>query len=246
MPRVSRALTVRTNRRRNRDGTFTQIRPRSKISRGMVSTREHHFIRTCSTQAISPLAVNSLTGFGTSRFDLQFNFTLQGANIYLGGVLFANCAMPNYSELVNLYDQYRIDSVDCEFMFSNNYSSVGSPGTTLPVFIAAKDFDDNNATTYTDLQQYGTAVTWQVGEQQGRSGKKTIRVNPNVDIAVYRSAITSGYARAKPMFIDTASSDTPHYGFKLAFDPIFTPVASTVVGYLSINFKYHLTMTNTK
>ena len=41
--------------------------------------------------------------------------------------------MPNVSEFTGLYDQYRIDYVECKFSFSNNNSSNSSPGSTLPI-----------------------------------------------------------------------------------------------------------------
>jgi len=176
---------------------------------------------------------------------MQLNFALEGVHVLVGGVALYTLALPNYAEFTALYDQYRIDYIEAEFMFSNNYSSVGTPGTTLPVFIVAKDYDDSNASNFTDLQQYNNAITWQVGEQHDRDGKKLIRVKPNADLALF-NGITTAYARAGPMLVDTANPAVPHYGLKLAFDPIFPAAVSTVVGYLSMNFRYHLTMKSTK
>lgn len=243
MPRVTNAVRVRRNRSARR---VNVQRRRTRISRGMVSTRKHHFIRNVSGVANSPIAVNSNTGFGGTVYSMQLNFALEGVHVLIGGVASTTFAMPNYTEFSALYDQYRIDYVEASFLFSNNNSSVNSPGTTLPVFIIARDYDDSGNANYTDLQQYNNAQVWQVGEQQGRDGKKVVRVRPSVDTLVYNTALTSGYSRSKPMFIDTSSPAVPHYGLKLAFDPIFPAAVSTVVGYLSMNFKYHMTMNNTK
>ena len=53
--------------------------------------------------------------------------------------------MPNVSEFTGLYDQYRIDYVECKFSFSNNNSSNSSPGSTLPIMYLVKDYDDSGA-----------------------------------------------------------------------------------------------------
>ena len=152
--------------------------------------------------------------------------------------------MPNYTELTALYDQYRIDWVECEFYFSQNYSTVNVPERALPIVYLAKDYDDSASATVQALQQYDSCQAWQTGHQQPH-GKHVIRVKPNVDIALYQG-VTTGYARGKPMFIDTSSPSVPHYGIKLCVDSVTPATASTPVGYFSINFKYHFTMAHTK
>ena len=67
-----------------------------------------------------------------------------------------------------------------------------------------KDYDDSGAAGVTDLQQYSTQTMWQLGNAHGRDGIKSIKMKPNVDVALYQG-VTSGYGRGKPMFIDTSS-----------------------------------------
>ena len=85
---------------------------------------------------------------------------------------------------------------------SNNNSSNSSPGSTLPIMYLVKDYDDSGAAGVTDLQQYSTQTMWQLGNAHGRDGIKSIKMKPNVDVALYQG-VTSGYGRGKPMFIDT-------------------------------------------
>ena len=44
------------------------------------------------------------------------------------------------------------------------------------------------------------------------------------------------------------TTQVPHYGVKIAFDPIAQglPGTSAVLGYLSMSASYHLTMKNTR
>lgn len=246
-PRVYKS---RYNRSTGQRSTVSVRSRKSKISRGMLSTHYHKFIRSCTFGQSYVVGVDTRTGFsinGVSSgvFNMQFAFKLEGVNVFVNGVSSTTLALPNYTEFTALYDQYRLDWIECNFIFTNNTSSVNSPGTVLPVMYLAKDYDDTNVANYTDLQQYSTQTTWQLGMQHGSDGKKTIRIKPNVDVALYQG-VTTGYARGKPMMIDTSSPSVPHYGIKIAYDPVFTPAAATNVGYLTCNFIYHMTMAHTK
>lgn len=245
-------FVTRTPRKRSRSGkVITRAARKTSISRGLVETRTHHFIRACATSSANRYGLNTDSAIGfvynganTGVFNMQFAFTLAGVQVYFGGTLSHTITLPNYPEFTALYDQYRIDWVECEFYFSNNQSSVNSPATTLPLIYVAKDYDDANQAFIADLQQYENTQTWQLGNDRG-DGKRTVNVKPNVDVAVYNTALTSGYARGKPMFIDVGSPNVPHYGIKIAYDPINYPT-NTLVGYLSVVFKYHMSMTHTK
>ena len=81
---------------------------------------------------------------------------------FILGSSYATLPMPNVSEFTGLYDQYRIDYVECKFSFSNNNSSNSSPGSTLPIMYLVKDYDDSGAAGVTDLQQYSTQTMWQL------------------------------------------------------------------------------------
>lgn len=218
----------------------------------MPSLRNHQFVRMASTiGGTNKIGVDLYNGFvfnGTNTliYNMQMSFSLTGVQLYSGGGGIMSLAMPNYTEFVNLYDQYRIDWVEVEFVFSNNSSGVGTPTTCLPLIYLAKDYDNSGTAGIADLQQYHNCQMWQLGEQRG-SGKRVIRLKPSVADALYNnSAVTTGYGRAKPMFIDTDSPLVPHYGIKLAMDPITPPGSTSLVGYLSINVIYHMTMNNTK
>lgn len=252
MPNITRRFNkAKRPRRISSGGASVTVRPRrARLSRGMLSTHYHQFVRACTFGQSYVIGIDTRTGFSvngstTGFFNMQFAFKLEGVNVFINGVSSTTLPLPNYTEFTALYDQYRLDWIECQFVFTNNTSSVNSPGTVLPVMYLAKDYDDTNSANYTDLQQYSTQTMWQLGMQHGSDGKKVIRVKPNVDVALYQG-VTTGYARGKPMLIDTSSPSVPHYGIKIAYDPVFTPAAATNVGYLTCNFVYHMTMAHTK
>lgn len=252
---MSTQITVGTKRRATRSESIAAVkRSRQALlykrkGKGSVNTKTHNFVRSCSNKAPGQqLSYDIRNGWlfnGTilGSHNLQFNFTLGGVQMYCGGTLFSTAAMPNLTEFTGLYDQYRIDYVEVQPIFSNNMSNVTTSNITLPVMYVCKDYDDSNDATITDIQQYSNHRVFQVGQMGGRN---IIRVKPNVDVVVYQSPALSGYARGKPMFIDTASGGIPHYGVKLAMEPFVIPATGTIVGYFTFNFKFHLTMQNTK
>lgn len=251
MPKRQLSISAYVNRA-PRSGKRARRYRKVRLSKGMVSTRTHHFVRTCFTGATlsQVIGLDELNGFtyngaNTGGFNFQMAFTLRGVDFYFGGVNTFRAAMPNYTEFTNLYDQYRIDWVEVKFMFSNNNSSVNSPATVLPTIYLAKDYDDTAAAGVPELSQYQNMQVWQLGSQQASNGFYTVRVKPNVDVALYQG-VTTGYARGKPMLIDTSSSEVPHYGIKVAWDTFKAPAASTIIGYLNVMATYHLTMCNTK
>lgn len=241
--------------RRRVDGTLITVRQRrsQRGRKGKVgSISRHKFVRSVGIQANSRLGIDLFSGFtwngvSLTTDNIQVDFTLNNVRLFAAGGAspFATLPMPNATEFTGLYDQYRIDWIDCQFMFSNNNSSVNSPATVLPIIYLCKDYDDTANATVNDIRQYSTQQTWQLGQQQGSDGIHHVFVKPNVDVALY-NGITTGYARGKPMYIDTGSADVPHYGIKFALDRIAVPASSTPVGYLTINFVYHMTFANTK
>ena len=52
-----------------------------------------------------------------------------------------------------------------------------------------KDYDDSGAAGVTDLQQYSTQSMWQLGNAHGRDGIKSIKMKPNVDVALYQELL---------------------------------------------------------
>lgn len=240
-----------SKKRKFGSSTGARIR-RQRSSRSLVRSvpRLHPHVRSSYFGQSYIVGIDTRTGFsinGTSTgiFNMQFAFTLSGVNVSIGGVSNTLLPLPNFSEFTNLYDQYRIDWVECKFTFSNNMSNVTSPGSTLPIMYLAKDYNDSKVAGVTDLQQYATQQQWQLGNAQGRDGIKTISVKPNVDVALYQG-LTTGYGRGKPMFVDTSSPDVLHYGIKIAYDPINYPAAATLVGYLACTFTYHLSLLNSR
>ena len=96
------------------------------------------------------------------------------------------------------------------------------------------------------LQQYESYQTWQPGNQRG-DGSFTVRVKPaiqRVTSYLIQGTSTQAVEKAFSPKLSTNSTQVPHYGLKLSFDPMVQGSSATPVpiGYLSMQITYHMKM----
>lgn len=233
----------------------------SKIKYGLYkqpSTNLHHYTRvaTNNTHTISVTGSQTATqgGFGNGGvYDLQFSFTLNAVRVYLGGVFWASLFLPNVAEFSGLYDQYRIDWVDFEIGFTcNDAESVSGNNAYLPFLTVAKDYDDCNTASTTDLNQYNNCKMIQLGNSKAKPFDM-IRVKPRclTSIKVSPDSGSSTYS-ISPMlgkenpWLDTTNTNVEHMGIKMAYWVPSQPVNTTTYGFLLIRAKYHFCCRNAR
>jgi hypothetical protein len=111
---------------------------------------------------------------------------------------------PNYTEYSSVFDQYKIDQVEIWL------EPVGSQENGLGVLTTAVDLDDANLPTVaTGLYDKQDAL---VGN--GAAGRYH-RWAPHMAVATFSGSFTS-YANEPAGWIDSASPNVQHYGFKCA------------------------------
>jgi len=122
-------------------------------------------------------------------------------------------SLPNYAEFQALYDQYKITRVDI-MLRSNSMQSLDNTTPTstheLPDWFFVIDNDDDTPITSTaSYLQYHNLRFLSLTKNY------TIRCYPRVAQMVYDGAITTAYSPAtKPVWLDLANADVPHYGIK--------------------------------
>ncbi len=144
--------------------------------------------------------------------------------------------LPNYTELTNLYDQYRIVCVEVRFIPSVTTALTGaSVDNLLPRIATVADFNDGSLpTNLTSLQQY------QSYRADLFNKVITRKIYPRTATAIYNNGATSGYAfNDQPTWVDTANPGVQHYGMKWA---MVWPVAGTgtSVTKFTVEFVHHL------
>lgn len=218
--------------------------PPARIPRRIRSIlpKEHVFER--SSMLTLPIYTNSGIGVTSAAtaglgFGMAFEFSLIQALMNVGNgstTGTASITYQGYSEFQNLFDSYKIHYNKIKVMFTNNNSSINSPSTALPEFVAITDNDDSvpMADIFATLQYQNVQIK-QLG-QPNDPLKRTVYPKPLVQ--TYRSAITTGYSNPeKPIWIDMAMSDVPHYGLKLYFNNASNQTtADTKLGKIDIWF----------
>lgn len=230
---------------------------KTRISRGIASTVTHSYKRTVGTgavvgtsdgwrvnsQAATGLSING--GAGSGGYDIEISFQLSGVTVYFGGIVWWNYPMPNFADLTALYDNYRVDFIDCEFTFNSDNSSTSQPAASLPRVFMVEDHDDVAAINLTGIQQVSGLKKWQFGI--GPGVMKRVRIHPTPLEMVYYSAVATGYQRgSNKKWIRTTNDSVPLYGVKMIIDPIVYTAGSVVLGDIAASFTYHITCTDTK
>jgi hypothetical protein len=168
---------------------------------------------------------------------MEIDFTLANTQFYLGGALQANASNPGSSELIALFDEYRIDSVEVSLMLGCNSIQGGTAATAqLPILNIAFDPNDTSVTSLSSILQYQNLQIVQLGSNITQNGY-VMKIRPTPLTTV--GGVLSGTPSTRAPFISTDQPGVQHFGLKIFYDPAGSTLA-TVFGTLSIYVKYNL------
>lgn len=180
------------------------------------------------------------TGVGSKY--IEHKFIRNSATITFGGIAggfvpsgrsFRLDQVTNFTNLTNLFDQFRIDTVEISFMLR------GLPSTVIayPRVIVFPDFDDA-----------ATPVSSAVINNRPRLSKHTftpdepefrIALKPRLAQAAFNGSFSAYSQPNTSVYVDCAYPATDHYGLKFAFENFDN--TSTMIDY---SVKFWLTMRN--
>ena len=159
----------------------------------------------------------------------------------------------NVTEFTNLFDQYMINMVIVTLKLVGVPEATSPPNTNTanygnyyPTVWYSPDYDDNSATTITQLKEYQFAKHKVLRPNQ----ELKIIIRPRTAQQLYRTSVTTGYAvNFKKQWVDCAMTDVPHYGLKMAFD--LEGITSAIVDVtqrpqIKVNAKYYLACRNAR
>lgn len=110
------------------------------------------------------------------------------------------------TSLVSVFDQYRIDAVEVWFECSTSLATSNGAQDLYTVI----DYDDaNNLTSLNTALDYGNVMVSPHGEHHYR------KFHPHVAVAAYSGTFTS-FLNSPAQWIDAASANVQHFGFKVA------------------------------
>ena len=150
-------------------------------------------------------------------------------------------SLPNYAELTNVFDQYRIVYVIAKFRLIAPPEATNTPllQQFFPDIACAVDHDDSAAATSMNaLYEYGKCKTGIL-----KPGVWfTYKCRPTALSSIYRG-VTSAYSVTPgKTWIDAAYTDVPHYGLKVGVDASSVSLQTTAWGiqtkfYTKVEFK---------
>lgn len=154
----------------------------------------------------------------------------------VGSLQFTLDATSGYTELTALFDSYRIECVEVEFVPMYNMQSITLAGTVkVAELYTAIDYDDNNAAASLGaMNEYRTnrIATW--NQRFTRSFK------PRAAAAVYGSGAFTSYAQVPGnQWMDCASPSVAHYGLKYGITYANTAQTTQLQSW-TVRFVYYL------
>lgn len=173
---------------------------------------------------------------GNSR-DMNLSFSLGGLQVYLAGVSAFTPAMPQVSEFTNLYDEYRIRSVDIEIYFSQNTTNTTT--STIPLIHLANDWNSLGSFSLTDMEQY-PAKTYSCAAI-GVNYPIRWKVRPACRLdALTTGGLLSTSALDANGWMDTAASNVRFLGTRIYGDTPTSAPPAGIVGSFTIKCTYNM------
>jgi hypothetical protein len=168
-----------------------------------------------------PQPTNGLSLEQSVRVELQISqvnyltsLTTQGASAY-STAAFTISQFLGATSLLSVFDQYRIEQLEC-WVEANAPNSTAS----LPELTSCVDLDDANVpTSLGSIQDHMGAIVSCLPSGHYHKWK------PHIAIAAYSGTFTS-YSNAASQWIDSASPNVQHFGLKLALTSSSTTAMS--------------------
>lgn len=171
----------------------------------------------------------NLGWFGTSQ-NIQINYAASQSQISLGGVFTYGPSTPSASELVNLFDQYRIKGITMRFDWTGNAYSPTDLASSDPLLYYCVDYDDSGDASVSDLLQRPGVMTHSFRTNGYEPLIVSLKPKPLRDVA--STGLLTGYSPMESApFIRTAEMTVPHYGLKIACLNAVS-ATTTTTGYL--------------
>lgn len=129
-----------------------------------------------------------------------------------------------FGELVNLFDNFRINRVLYRWVITRNPDQATAAGNkgVYPRIVWTHDFNDQSPITRDAIYQRSNMKEFYFGDNKQMTPWYSL--NPAVLIALYESSTNTAYGPKWKQFMDTADSAAPHYGIKYAWDQCFAGV----------------------
>jgi len=151
------------------------------------------------------------------------------------------------TDIVNLFDFYRIDRVCVTFIANTISSTSANLNTALPYLFTAIDYNDADIPTLSSITQAASCAM----VLSGINAKPYVtsrEFTPRAAAQVYGTATTSAYAETplNTWFANASTAPPVHYGLKFVIDATNMTTASTNIQNLRVMVKVSLSLKGPK
>lgn len=194
--------------------------------------------------------LNLNSGWYTKGYGLSFVWSLSQMVITFSDSTNITVSIPGASELTTLFDQWRLDRVDMQAIYSaTNHQQTASGTSTqvMPVIRVVSDFDDTDVSSGVNLLEYPQVRTIQLGNMQPKGIRHTI-FRPAIQMDAEGLAATVSAVQKRGQWIDCNEPQITHAGIKVGYTsfgdgfPDYSP--DLLVGVVKFQFKVYYTLRN--
>jgi len=235
----SRATRSRTGKRKyvrkqKRTNRFKALR---YVSKGFLNLK-----RKTNTCYVVPTAIagvpQAIAGSGVSGSWLTLGtpVAISGSNYDVPFAMeFTMSDIIAYTDITNLADQYKINSVYINIVYNSNVADVNSPAS-MPGIYYIQDHDDSGVNTVSQTRQRMGLKYKSWGSNRTHV---SVGVRPKVAPLIYNGA-TSGYSvPLTTTWLNCLTPSVPHYGIRGYFTNMYIP---SNVDKLNVNlFSFDIT-----
>lgn len=237
-PEVAAARRIKGFVFRKRFAKRRYSRPRNVFMKGNNTTT----IRRTLMQSAAINLSTGWTGGVSSGYDICIAPTLINTSFIVAGTTAFQPVVPNVSELVNLFDEYRLKRMHYTFFFSSNSAATNTPANCLPILHIANDYDSAAAFSLSDILQYPEMYTYQLGKEKRISWSMTPRVKSDV---LTQGGLLSSSALLSTGWLATSSGSIEYLGTRVYINTQGR-TTNVDVGSLTIQVTYDIELRRVK
>lgn len=136
-------------------------------------------------------------------------------NFYAAGYDFQLAHVPQVSEFTNLFDQFMLTKIVCQFHLKYDSSAQTPTGSIFPLMWICTDHDDvvapANVNEMRERQRTRRLVLYP-------NKVLTHSISPSTLTEIYHTALTTSYSPQYKKWLDLNQSSTPYFGLKIFID----------------------------
>ena len=242
------AMPVRTYRKKaNARGLYKKRKIYRRLSLRTQLNKAQNAVHHMVMSGNADFAINGINGFTilpSQSPAMQFTFTLQGVFASLGSA--APASIFNFSNAPSyrvIFDQYRLDKVVMQVLFSSNTSQVNN-AVQFPIVYAVTDTNDALPLSSIDMAiSYGNTKIMQLGTASTNGQQFLYLPNPTVeeDALTTSGTVVTGAGRRSP-WLNTENQTIVHNAVKLFVN---TPSGTNVTsGIMTVIFRCFFSFKN--